>query len=503
MSAAEEQSELIPITQNGSTHVKSDSNAEKTTNAKTSSASTEKAAAKGCGEDSSSVITFPAVNFNRHEIFAAVGPCLSAVLAGFSNGFTSSSISDLLSEDRLTVSQANWFASLFYLGALGGGVAFAILSNSFGRKLSLMFSAVVAAIGWWMIVADLHVSFLLIGRTFCGIHAGLHAVLSPMYVVETIREETRDTFTTLIGVTYNAGMLLCFLFRLFLFWRWLTVVALCNCIIFIFIMSFMPETPRWYLIHRRPEDAKKSLMWFRMVPESMAINTELATMEQSFFTHQQQTSLSSLFKERKYRQPLLLGVLLMSAMPLSCYYAIISFIWQIAEDVHISSEANLTVYIGLLQLIVGLVMTTIVHTAKRRIFLGVGGVFATVSLFLLGFADFFQRQEWVSNTKSMTILGLVMYFICYNIGWNVCSALIMNEILPNTIRSTGSGTAVGVKYLLSFVTTQAFRPLEASIFPFGTFFAFATVNLGVTVVLLYFLPETKSKTLESIEEYFQ
>lgn len=108
----------------------------------------------------------------RNEILASMGPWCCFVAIGFYVSFAAPAIVQLQDEGRLTRDQIAWFASLYYLGGIMGSILSGMMGDFLGRKLTMMLAGTVASIGWLMILTDVHVSFLLIGRFLCGIDAG-------------------------------------------------------------------------------------------------------------------------------------------------------------------------------------------------------------------------------------------------------------------------------------------------------------------------------------------
>ena len=79
----------------------------------------------------------------------------------------------------------------------------------------------------------------------------------------------------------------------------------------------------------------------------------------------------------------------------------------------------------------------------------------------------------------------------------------MAEILPSRVRGAASAAATLVNWGCAFVVTETFATLLRAISPPGTFWLFAAVQaLGFGYVLTT-LPETKGRTLDEIERYFE
>jgi MFS family permease len=186
----------------------------------------------------------------KNELIVVLVLTLSLMAVGFNIGFTSSSIADLMSEGRLNANTANWFASLSLLGSVLGSGLGGVMADLWGRKLPFILETTIAAVGWWLIVADFHVSMLLLGRLLCGIQAGISSTVVSVYLVETMTEARRSSTVACGNFVIQAGELMAFVFRLFFSWRWLAIVAICLALLFaIAVTILLPESPRWYIRH--------------------------------------------------------------------------------------------------------------------------------------------------------------------------------------------------------------------------------------------------------------
>ena len=104
--------------------------------------------------------------------------------------------------------------------------------------------------------------------------------------------------------------------------------------------------------------------------------------------------------------------------------------------------------------------------------------------------------------KWVTVL-LCAFIAFFALGPGVCVWLALTELMPTRIRSTGMGIAMvlnnGVQFLSALffpivVGTQGFRAM---------FFIWAGCTVIYFVTAAFFMPETKGKTLEEIEDYFE
>jgi len=98
-------------------------------------------------------------------------------------------------------------------------------------------------------------------------------------------------------------------------------------------------------------------------------------------------------------------------------------------------------------------------------------------------------------------LGLFISF--FSIGPGVVVWLTLSELMPTRIRSTGMGIALLLNSGVSTLIAALFLPVVGNYGFYAMFLFWAACTLVYFVTATFFLPETKGKTLEEIEEYFE
>ena len=439
----------------------------------------------------------------RNELFASISTWTLTLLSHYISGITSSTIFDLTNEGYINDDQANWFASLLFLSATIGCVISSFIADYLGRKLSLMISAVIGAVGWLMILlVDAHLSLLFIGRFLCGLHFGIRCVIVGIYQVEVTSEPLRGPVSLISGVMFTGGIMMAFALRSFLTWRWLAVVGLLMTLISIVSMYPIPESPRWYIKHGRYQEAKESLLWLRMGNVS-TVESELAEMRSSCDQNKAEVSFNDFFRKRRIWQPSLLALLMIVSTTCSGDYAIYSFVWQIMQNVGIKNEKVVTLVLSISQMLLCIVVAILSNYFGRRQFLIIGFIIVACALYFLSLADFLKRHEWGDDLGWLFLASFILYYIGVGIGVISVPVLVVAEILPLNIRGTVSGVAIAMLQFLVFISTHAFMILFKSINPYGAFLIYGILSTACVILISYALPETKGKTLEEIEAYFK
>ena len=103
----------------------------------------------------------------------------------------------------------------------------------------------------------------------------------------------------------------------------------------------------------------------------------------------------------------------------------------------------------------------------------------------------------------LTALLLYIYMAFFAVGPGVCVWLALSELMPTRIRSNGMSITLVINQVVSTTIAAMFLPTVGKYGYSTMFFLFAGCTVIYFITATFFLPETKGKTLEEIEEYFE
>jgi SP family myo-inositol transporter-like MFS transporter 13 len=103
----------------------------------------------------------------------------------------------------------------------------------------------------------------------------------------------------------------------------------------------------------------------------------------------------------------------------------------------------------------------------------------------------------------LVALGLYGFVAFYGLGPGVCVWLALSELMPTRIRSNGMSIALVINQMVSTTLAGIFLPVVGKYGYSMMFFLFCGFTVIYLVTAAFFLPETKGKTLEEIEAYFE
>ena len=110
----------------------------------------------------------------------------------------------------------------------------------------------------------------------------------------------------------------------------------------------------------------------------------------------------------------------------------------------------------------------------------------------------------VPDARHGWLIAILLYVFMafYAVGPGVCVWLALSELMPTRIRSNGMSIALVINQLVSTTLAVIFLPVASKYGYSAMFFLFAGFTVIYFLTAVFFLPETKGKTLEEIEERF-
>jgi MFS family permease len=103
----------------------------------------------------------------------------------------------------------------------------------------------------------------------------------------------------------------------------------------------------------------------------------------------------------------------------------------------------------------------------------------------------------------LVAIGTYLFMSFFAIGPGVCVWLALSELMPTRIRSNGMSIALVINQLVSTILAGIFLPFVSKYGYSTIFFLFAGFTVIYLSIAVFFLPETKGKTLEEIEYFFE
>lgn len=400
----------------------------------------------------------------------------------------------------LSCLQESWIGGIMPLSALVGGAIGGSLIEFFGRRKTIMGTAIPFFIGWLLIATAKNIFMVWGGRAFCGVCVGIGSLAFPVYLGETVQPEVRGTLGLLPTAFGNTGILLAFLAGSYLDWSQLAYLGAALPIPFFLLMLVTPETPRWYVTKGRAEDARKALQWLRGSNTNIDKEMRDLTRSQAEADRTGGSAFKQLFT-MKYMPAVAISLGLMLFQQLSGINAVVFYASRIFKMAGSTVDENLAcIIIGLVNFVSTFLATAIIDRLGRKMLLYMSSVSMIITLLTLG-AYFYVKDSGidVQDYGWLPLASLVIYVLGFSVGFGPIPWLMLGEILPSRIRGTAASLATGFNWMCTFIVTKTFQNIIEAIGTYGTFWLFAIVCVIGLFFVIFFVPETRGKSLEEIE----
>jgi MFS family permease len=139
----------------------------------------------------------------------------------------------------------------------------------------------------------------------------------------------------------------------------------------------------------------------------------------------------------------------------------------------------------------------------RKKMMVVSGLMFVGSVGLIVISQAFLPLFLGETTGWLVTACLCLFIASFSVGPGVVVWLALSELMPTRIRSTGMGIALLLNQGVATGIAAVFLPTVGNFGYSAMFFFWAACTVIYFITAAFFLPETKGKTLEEIEEYFE
>ncbi|CEG63649.1 hypothetical protein RMATCC62417_00762 [Rhizopus microsporus] len=446
--------------------------------------------------------------------------------------------------DCLPMDDALWgFAvASFCVGGLIGGLSGGTIQTRLGRKKTIILNNLGFIIGGILISCAISPFMFIIGRILCGISCGIGSLTIPIYIGEIATIPTRGAMGTCNQFFIVIGILLSTIVGLFLanvpLWRLSYVIVAIPAIIQFFLMNTCVESPRYLISVNRIKEAKQALQKLR---SNASIDVEFYNMlEGHFGTATAQSMIQELnltIEKIEYNsvevadgttpaklvdtqttivasqppeamnivQIFMDPVIRRISLTIVCLHAfqqlvgINAVMYYSTKIFTLAFDQEVSKYMTIIATVVNFVITiaavVLVDRMGRRPLLLAANAGACIfcTLLVIGY---------VYTIPSLLVVSVFLYVASFAIGIGPIPWMMTSELTPTYASSSVGSMGTCVNWSVNFLIGQCFPVIFAHIagYSFVVFAVFAALSFLFT---LFFLPETKGKSLEDIVKSYE
>ncbi len=442
----------------------------------------------------------------KYTYLVSAVAAFGGLLFGYDTAVIAGAIGYLQVKFELSPMLTGWAASSAIWGCVFGALFAGALSDKYGRKKVLLLSGLLFTLSALGSAVPDNLTQFVLARFIGGLGVGSASMLSPLYISEIAPAQIRGMLVTLYQLAIVFGINIIYIvnylianthdqaWNVQLGWRYMLGSEGIPAILFFILLFFVPESPRWLVKENRSEEALKILNKINRTEEIHEILEEIKET-----VNEEKGSFLDLFKPG-IRKAMVVGCVLAFFSQVTGINAIIYYAPEIFKQVGFGSESALfqTMIIGFVNMLFTLVAIRLIDYWGRRTLL-IWGLSGMVSC-LLGMGMFFYFEITSGPLLLLFILGFIASFASSlgPIPW-----VLISEIFPTKTRGTAMSFSIVILWLGVVLITQFF-PVLLSLFGGAfTFWIFMINALILLIFTLIFIPETKQKTLEEIQEIWK
>jgi len=429
----------------------------------------------------------------------------TCLLSAFQYGFNISVVNaaaDYVFPDHSDIMWA-LVVSFFGVGGLIGAYCAGVISNKYGRKQVLLATSVLMIISSLLMGLAPNIGVLILGRFLVGVACGTTTVFVPLYLGEIAPPNLRGTLGTCNQFSVVFGILIADVLAFPLakehLWRYLMGFSLAPAALQIIMSCFLLESPRYLLLKSKKEEAKRLLQKFRnRVDVDDEVDGILAASEND---PKEETKLLQAFRYAPTRLALLIGIGLQVTQQFSGINAVFYYSSSFFQDTGVISDSKVgTLVIGIVNALAVVVAVILIDKAGRKPLLLSSCLGMAISCMVISFALISKQFTDVADDvfNYITLIFINIYVIFFEIGLGPIPWLLIAELFPTSIRTTGMSAATFVNWTCNCIIGLAY-PYDADKLGNFSWIPFCIV-LWISFFLSYkYVFETRGKTLEQIE----
>ena len=250
------------------------------------------------------------------------------------------------------------------------------------------------------------------------------------------------------------------------YWRGMLGCEAIPDLLFLLLIFFIPESPRWLAVRGERQDKKEEWKYLREpgILRAVLIGSAIAILGQ------------------------FMGV-----------NAVLYYGPKIFSDAGFEDPLFSTVLVGVVNMVTTVIALLIIDKVGRKqlVWWGVGGMIVCLLMIGLYFLPF------ISLPTGFMLTFFLLYVFCTAISISAVVFVLLSEMYPNRVRGLAMSIAGFALWIGTYLIGQLTPWMLENLTPAGTFFLFAFMCVPYLIIMYKCVPDTTGKTLEEIETYWK
>ena len=451
-------------------------------------------------------------------ILTTIVSALGGLLFGYDTGVINGSQYYFSQYFDLNAVMKGWVVGSALLGCFVGAIVAGPISNFMGRKYSLILSSILFSLSaWGSGLPDFlpqSVSLLVVFRLIGGLGIGLASMNAPTYIAEIAPAKIRGTLVSYYQLAIVIGFFVVFLATYFIGstateaeniengWRYMLWSELIPSLSFLILLFFVPKSPRWLALKGLKTQALEVLT---KIHGKEVANIEIQEIEKSL-QKEEGSKKVNIFAKGVF-SIIVIGTVLSALQQFTGINAVLYYGADIFEKALGFGKDDVLaqqILLAGVNLVFTFVAMATVDRFGRKPLIYIGSVGMIVGFLLLGVS------LMTGNVGLVSLIGVLMFVAAFAMSMGPVVWVVLSEMFPNKIRSIGMSIAVAAQWAANYVVSQTFPIVAESEVNNNDFwsgslpyFIFSVFILAIIFFTMKYIPETKGKSLEELEDMWE
>ena len=444
----------------------------------------------------------------------------TAVISGAVGSIDANFIDPQHLSETARSSLSGWTISSALFGCIIGAALAGWVSNALGRKGGLLVAGalfLISALGSAYpefglgpigAMGPKALTPFILYRILCGVGVGIASMLSPLYIAEISPSHIRGRLVSFNQLSIVLGMSVVYFVNWGIArqgseawinstgWRLMLMSEAIPAVLFLVLLTLVPDTPRWYVMKGYHDKARGILK--RLVGETEAAST-LEEIKTSLELPEKTQAGTSLFAFGTL--VIVAGIMLSVFQQLVGINAVLYYAPLMFKNLGAGTDSAMlqTAIVGVANVLFTVIAIATVDRLGRKPLLIIGGVIMGISMVVLGF----QFQSNATGTGPL--VAAIVYIAGFALSWGPVTWVLLAEMFPNAIKGVAMSIAVAAQWIANLIVSWTFKILIANstlnaLFNHGfPYWMYGLMSFLAAAFVYFYVPETKQRTLEEIQ----
>lgn len=447
----------------------------------------------------------------------------AAAVGGFMFGYDTACISSILifldeAKFTLTPTEKEIVTGITSVGSFFGAFGAAVFATYIGRKLIITLCCIVFTLSAFELGASDSVGFLIAGRFVVGLAVGAASMIVPVYISEVAPSKKRGRLLTLNSISTTGGQFIANLIAYSIEttknnWRLMFFLSGIPPLLFLVVVKFIPESPRYLLL--RDEYVKAHIALSKLYPNATKeqLLNKIEAIQNDIKLNEVQVKKplhEKLFGSPAIIRALGVGCVLMFFQQAVGFNSFMYYGATIFKIVGVGDPLIVSILISGTNFLFTFVALKFIDKLGRRKMLlstvwimGVGLLIAAFGFYKVRLPSDTEEQTKPLNIYSIILVGSVLIYVgsyASALGTVPWSSV---EFLPTEARAPGAAMISCTGWMTNSIVSVTFLSMMNALSATGVCIIFGCVCFIAWCSIYGWYPEVSGLSLEETREVFK